>query len=82
MDADVEVAAREAVIGCLNANCALPALNAWAALALAKRGRGGQVLLTDVGVPGLDGSACIGRRHPRVTLRAALHMAESSFSNF
>jgi hypothetical protein len=51
MDADDDGAALEAVIGHLNATRALQPLNAWEALALAKREPGARALLTDVPAP-------------------------------
>lgn len=54
-DADAEFAAFEAVIARLNATRALPARNAWEALALAERGRGARVLRKDAPAPDSDG---------------------------
>ena len=59
-DADAEFAAFEAVIARLNATRALPARNAWEALALAERGRGARVLRKDAPAPDSDGLAFAG----------------------
>jgi len=58
-DADAEFAAFEAVIARLNATRALPARNAWSALALVERGRGGRVLLKDAPAPDSVGLAFV-----------------------
>ena|GEM_PF-3592492 len=59
-DADAEFAAFEAVIARLNATRALPARNAWEALALAERGRCARVLRKDAPAPDSDGLAFAG----------------------
>jgi hypothetical protein len=59
-DADDDFAAFEAVIARLNATRALPARNAWEALALAERGRGARVLRKDAPAPDSDGLAFAG----------------------
>jgi hypothetical protein len=91
-DADAEFAAFEAVIARLNATRALPARNAWEALALAERGRGARVLLKDAPAPDSDGLAFAGhaiavpegrgngaqRGLPKASLVAAIRMAVRS----
>jgi len=77
----------------LNATIALPARNAWEALAMAERRRGARVLLKDAPAPDSDGLACAGhaiaalggaggngiqRGLPKASLVAEIRMAVTS----